>query len=63
MRRPPRRSTRGRRRSSRESERARRMGTTQLAIARIESGRTVPAGATRLKFAKAVRRSLRVQFR
>jgi DNA-binding transcriptional regulator YiaG len=34
-----------------QSELARRMGTTQSAIARLESGRTVPSGAT-----------LRVQF-
>lgn len=46
-----------------QSELARRMGTTQSAIARLESGRTVPSGATLLKFAKAVRRTLRVQFR
>jgi DNA-binding XRE family transcriptional regulator len=46
-----------------QSELARRMGTTQSAIARLESGRSVPSGATLLKFAKAVRRSLRVEFR
>ena len=46
-----------------QSELARRMGTTQSAIARLESGRAVPSGATLLKFAKAVRRTLRVQFR
>lgn len=45
-----------------QTELARRMGTTQSAIARLESGRTVPSGATLLKFAKAVRRTLRVQF-
>ena len=46
-----------------QSELARRMGTTQSAIARLESGRAVPSCATLLKFAKAVRRTLRVQFR
>lgn len=46
-----------------QSALARRMGTTQSAIARLESGRTVPSGATLLKFAKAVGRTLRVQFR
>lgn len=46
-----------------QSELARRMGTTQSAIARLESGRSIPSGATLLKFAKAVRRSLRVEFR
>jgi DNA-binding XRE family transcriptional regulator len=45
-----------------QSELARRMGTTQSAIARLESGRSVPSGATLIKFAKAVRRTLRVQF-
>ncbi len=46
-----------------QSELARRMGTTQSAIARLESGRAVPSGATLIKFAKAVRRTLHVQFR
>lgn len=46
-----------------QSELARRMGTTQSAIARLESGRAVPSGATLLKFAKAVGRRLSVQFR
>ena len=46
-----------------QSQLARRMGTTQSAIARLESGRTVPSGATLLKFAKAVGRVLRVDFR
>lgn len=46
-----------------QTELARRMGTTQSAIARLESGRAVPSGATLLKFAKAVRRTLRVEFR
>ena len=46
-----------------QSELARRMGTTQSAIARMESGRTVPSGATLLKFAKAVGLKLSVQFR
>lgn len=46
-----------------QSELARRMGTTQSAIARMESGRAVPSGATLLKLAKAVGRRLNVQFR
>jgi ribosome-binding protein aMBF1 (putative translation factor) len=46
-----------------QSELARRMGTTQSAIARMESGRAVPSGATLLKLAKAVGRRLSVQFR
>lgn len=46
-----------------QSELARRMGTTQSAIARLESGRSVPSGQTLMKFAKAVRRKLRVEFR
>jgi ribosome-binding protein aMBF1 (putative translation factor) len=46
-----------------QSELVRRMGTTQSAIARLESGRAVPSGATLLKFAKAVGRRLSVQFR
>lgn len=46
-----------------QSELARRMGTTQSAIARMESGRAVPSGVTLLKFAKAVGRRLSVQFR
>lgn len=45
-----------------QSELAKRMGTTQSAIARLESGRAMPSGATLLKFAKAVRRTLRVEF-
>lgn len=46
-----------------QNELARRMGTTQSAIARLESGRSIPSGATLIKFAKAVRRSLKVEFR
>lgn len=46
-----------------QSELARRMGTTQSAIARLESGRTVPSGATLIKFAMAVGRVLRIDFR
>lgn len=45
-----------------QTELARRMGTTQSAIARLESGRSVPSGATLLKLAKAVNRTLRVEF-
>jgi DNA-binding transcriptional regulator YiaG len=46
-----------------QSELARRMGTTQSVIARLESGRTMPSGATLVRFARAVRRTLRVEFR
>ena len=46
-----------------QSQLARRMGTTQSAIARLESGRAMPSGATLIKFAKAVGRVLRVDFR
>jgi DNA-binding XRE family transcriptional regulator len=46
-----------------QSQLARRMGTTQSAIARLESGRTLPSVATLTKFANAVGRTLRVQFR
>jgi DNA-binding XRE family transcriptional regulator len=46
-----------------ENQLARRMGTTRSAIARLESGRTVPSGTTLIKFAKAVGRVLRVDFR
>ena len=46
-----------------QSQLARRMGTTQSAIARLESGRIVPSGATLVRFAKAVGRVLRVEFR
>ncbi len=46
-----------------QSQLARRMGTTQSAIARLESGRTVPSGATLIRFARAVGRNLRVEFR
>jgi ribosome-binding protein aMBF1 (putative translation factor) len=46
-----------------QSQLARRMGTTQSAIARLESGRAVPSGQTLIKFAKAVGRKLRVEFR
>ena len=46
-----------------QSQLAHRMGTTQSAIARLESGRALPSGATLVRFAKAVGRTLRVQFR
>ncbi len=46
-----------------QSQLAQRMGTTQSAIARLESGRAMPSGATLIKFAKAVGRVLRVDFR
>jgi ribosome-binding protein aMBF1 (putative translation factor) len=45
-----------------QSQLAQRMGTTQSAIARLESGRAMPSGGTLIKFAKAVGRTLRVEF-
>ena len=45
-----------------QSQLAQRMGTTQSAIARLESGRSIPSGVTLLKLAKAVNRTLRVEF-
>jgi ribosome-binding protein aMBF1 (putative translation factor) len=41
---------------------AARMGTTQSAIARLESGRSRPSTATLAKFAKATGTRLRVSF-
>lgn len=41
---------------------AQRMGTTQSAVARLESGRSRPSTATLAKFAKAMGTKLRVSF-
>lgn len=45
-----------------QEEIAKRMGTTQSAIARLESGRSRPSTATLAKFAKATGTRLRVSF-
>ena len=45
-----------------QEEIAVRMGTTQSAIARLESGRSRPSTATLAKFAKATGTRLRVSF-
>jgi DNA-binding transcriptional regulator YiaG len=42
---------------------ARRMGTSQSAVARMESGRKLPSTTSLLKYAKAVGRELRVTLR
>jgi transcriptional regulator with XRE-family HTH domain len=41
---------------------AERMETSQSAIARLESGRTVPSGKTLMRFARATGTKLRVSF-
>jgi ribosome-binding protein aMBF1 (putative translation factor) len=41
---------------------AERMGTTQPVVARLESGRQAPSLATLKRYAKAVGKSLRIQF-
>jgi ribosome-binding protein aMBF1 (putative translation factor) len=41
---------------------ARAMGTTQAAVARLESGRTMPSTRTLERFAKATRTRLRISF-
>lgn len=41
---------------------ARAMGTTQAAVARLESGRTTPSTRTLERFAKATRTRLRISF-
>jgi DNA-binding XRE family transcriptional regulator len=42
---------------------ARRMGTSQSAVARMESGRTLPSTTSLVKYAKAVGKELRVTLR
>ena len=42
---------------------ARRMGTSQSAVARMESGRTLPSTTSLVKYAKAVGRELKVTLR
>ena len=41
---------------------AQEMGTTQAAVARMESGKTMPATRTLARFAKATRTRLRISF-
>lgn len=41
---------------------AERMGTTQAAVARLESGRTLPATRTLMRFAEATGTRLRISF-
>jgi predicted transcriptional regulator len=41
---------------------AERMGTTQPVVARLESGRQAPSLATLMRYAKALGKSLRIQF-
>ncbi len=38
------------------------MGTTQAAVARMESGKTLPSTRTLARFAKATRTRLRISF-
>ena len=45
-----------------QAEVAMRMSTTQSAVARLESGRTVPSTATLQKFAQATGTRLRISF-
>jgi len=44
-------------------ELAKRMGTTQTAIARLESGRVAPKTSTLQRFADAIQRRLIIDFR
>ena len=45
-----------------QDEVARAMGTTQAAVARLESGRTMPSTRTLERFAKATHTRLRIRF-
>ena len=45
-----------------QEEVARRMGTTQAAVARLEGGRTKPSTRTLERFAKATGTRLRIRF-
>ena len=45
-----------------QEEVAQKMGTTQAAIARLESGRTMPATRTLRRFAQATGTRLRISF-
>ncbi|HXP23991.1 MAG TPA: helix-turn-helix transcriptional regulator, partial [Candidatus Sulfotelmatobacter sp.] len=46
-----------------QGEVARRMGTSQSAVARMESGRKMPSTASLQKYARAVGRELRIALR
>jgi DNA-binding transcriptional regulator YiaG len=46
-----------------QQEVARRMGTSQSAVARMESGRRLPSTSSLVKYAKAVGRELRIALR
>lgn len=46
-----------------QQEVARRMGTSQSAVARMESGRTLPSTSSLVKYAKAVGRELKIALR
>jgi DNA-binding transcriptional regulator YiaG len=46
-----------------QQEVARRMGTSQSAVARMESGRRLPSTSSLMKYAKAVGRELRIALR
>ena len=45
-----------------QAELAKRMGTTQAVVARLESGRTMPSTRTLERFAKATGTKLRITF-
>lgn len=45
-----------------QAELAKRMGTTQAAVARLESGRSMPSTRTLERFAKATGSKLRITF-
>jgi len=45
-----------------QEELAERMATSQSAIARMESGRSIPSGSTLKRFAKATGTRLRIRF-
>lgn len=45
-----------------QEELAERMDTSQSAIARLESGRTIPSGSTLKRFARATGTRLRITF-
>jgi len=44
-----------------QAEVARRMGTSQSAVARMESGRTLPSTASLVKYARAVGRKVEIR--
>jgi DNA-binding XRE family transcriptional regulator len=46
-----------------QEEVARRMGTSQSAVARMESGRTLPSTTSLVKYAKAVGHKVQIKFK